>query len=404
MVSRGRPGVPGSLLVVLALLSALAPFSIDMYLPAFTRLAADLHTSAASVQLTLTTFLIGLALGQLVIGPLSDRLGRRRPLLIGSAIALLATLVCALAPNIWVLIAARFVQGFTGAAGIVISRAVAADRTAGAAAARIFTLFASLSGFAPVVAPLLGGALAPHGWRLEFWVLAAIYAVMFAGALLVVPESLAPERRHTGGFTSTTRAIAALLTDRGYLGYTLAFALGFGALMAYISASPFVIQNVLGLSTTEYTVVFATNALGMVVVGALASRLTARVRAEVLLTVGQLVMFGFGVLVLILLLAGAPAAAVLPALFVQVAAFPLIAGNATALAVGLAPHAKGTASALMGALQFTLGALVSPLVGLGGSATGIPMAVTVVASAALGLTARLLTIRAGRPEPVPAAH
>ncbi|MCX4090819.1 MFS transporter [Nocardia sp. alder85J] len=132
VVSRGRPAVPGMLLAVLALLSALAPFSIDMYLPAFTRLAADLHTSAASVQLTLTTFLIGLALGQLVIGPLSDRLGRRRPLLLGSLVALLATLACALAPNIWVLTAGRFVQGCTGAAGIVISRAVAADRTSGA--------------------------------------------------------------------------------------------------------------------------------------------------------------------------------------------------------------------------------------------------------------------------------
>ncbi|MCX4090820.1 hypothetical protein [Nocardia sp. alder85J] len=161
------------------------------------------------------------------------------------------------------------------------------------------------------------------------------------------------------------------------------------------------IQNVLGLSTTQYTIVFAANALGMVVVGALAARLTTRIRAQTLLTVGQSAMLGFGALVLILLLIHAPATAVLPALFLQVCVFPLIAGNATALAVARAPHAKGTASALMGALQFTLGALVSPLVGLGGPATGLPMAGTVVAGATLGLAARLLPSRTPTPDPAP---
>ncbi|MFR9773509.1 multidrug effflux MFS transporter [Nocardia sp. SC052] len=395
MLKSTASGVSGPLLVVLGLLSAVAPFATDMYLPSFTGLAADLHTGASSVQLTLTTFLIGLALGQLVIGPLSDRFGRRRPLLLATATATVMTVLCALAPNIWLLVVLRFAQGFSGAAGIVIGRAVAADRVSGAAAARIFTLFASIGGIAPVVAPLLGGALVPVGWRSEFWVLSAIFLAMFCGALLVVPESLPADRRHVGGLATTGRVVRTLVADRGYLGYTLVFALGFAGLMGYISASPFVIENVLGLSTAEYTVVFAVNALGMMAVGVLSSRLTKRFRPQSILSAGQGVILVLSVALLVLFAAGASAALILPVLFVLVSSFTTILGTASALAVGRAPHAAGSASALLGALQFLLGALVSPLVGLGGTATGIPMAVTSVISAVLALAARLLVRGSG---------
>ncbi|MEW9551997.1 multidrug effflux MFS transporter [Nonomuraea sp. NPDC050783] len=391
----------GPLLLVLALLSAMAPFATDMYLPAFTDLAADLGTSASSVQLTLTTFLFGLAAGQLVIGPLSDRFGRRGPLLLATAVATAAGVLCALTPNIWFLVGARFLQGFSGAAGIVIGRAVAADRVSGAAVARIFSLLASIGGIAPVVAPLAGGALAPLGWRSEFWALTGISALMLIGSLVVVPESLPPERRHTGGLAATGRTVRRLLADRGYVGHTCAFALGFAGLMAYISASPFVIQNVLGLSTTAYTLTFAANALGLLGAGLLTARLVTRVSPRTLLGRGQLAVLVLSAVLLALLAAGAPAVVVLPTLFLLVSSFTFILGTASALAIGRAPDASGTASALMGALQFTLGAIVSPLVGLGGEDTALPMCLTLVVATLLGIAATRLAPRSA-PSAAPA--
>lgn len=401
-----RPGVSGSLLVVLALVSAAAPFAVDMYLPAFTDLATDLNTTAASVQLTLTAFLVGLAAGQLLIGPLSDRFGRRKPLVLATAITVAVTVGCALAPTIWLLVAMRFVQGLTASAGLVIGRAVGADRTEGAATARIFTLFSAIGGIAPVVAPLLGGVLVSAGWRAEFWALSGIFLLMFLGALFVVPESLPPERRHTEGFAGTLRGIRRIGSDRGYLGYIFTFALGFAGMMAYISASPFVIENVLGMSNRTYTIVFATNAAGMVLTGVVVSRVVGRFGPGPVLRIGQAVILAAGIALLVMLVAGAHAALVLPVLFVMVAATPTVMGTASALAIGRARHAAGTASALMGALQFTLGAVVSPLVGLGGSGTGVPMGVVIVVCACLGMIARRVAATAGeavRPDRQPVA-
>ncbi|WP_459548257.1 multidrug effflux MFS transporter [Nocardia sp. X0981] len=392
-----RPGVSGALLVVLALLSAAAPFAVDMYLPAFTDLATDLNTTATSVQLTLTTFLVGLAAGQLLIGPLSDRFGRRKPLVLATAITVAVTVVCAVAPTIWLLVAMRFVQGLTAASGLVIGRAVGADRTEGAATARIFTLFSAIGGIAPVVAPLLGGVLVSAGWRAEFWALSGIFLLMFLGALFVVPESLPPQRRHTEGFTGTLRGIGRIGSDRGYLGYIFTFALGFAGMMAYISASPFVIENVLGMSNRAYTIVFATNAAGMVLTGVVVSRLVGRFGPGPILRTGQAVILVAGTALLVVLMAGVPAAFVLPVLFVLVAATPTVMGTASALAIGRARHAAGTASALMGALQFALGAVVSPLVGLGGSGTGLPMGAVIVVCACLGMIARRVAVAAGEP-------
>ncbi|MBF6352582.1 MULTISPECIES: multidrug effflux MFS transporter [Nocardia] len=403
MPTTTRPGVSGVLLVTLALLSAAAPFATDIYLPAFTDLADDLGTGAASVQLTLTTFLVGLAVGQLFIGPLSDRYGRRKPLVLATAVTVVVTVACALAPNIWLLIAMRFVQGLSAASGLVIGRAVGADRTEGAATAKLFTLFSAIGGIAPVIAPLIGGALVSFGWRAEFWALSVIFALMFLGALLVVPESLPPQSRQTAGFGATLRTIGRLTADRGYLGYIFTFAFGFGALMSYISASPFVVENVLGMSNRAYTLIFAINAAGMVAVGTVSSRLIGRLGPEPILRTGQVVTLVGGLVLLALLAAGAPAAAVLPVLFLTVISAPMVMGTASALAIGRARHAAGSASALMGALQFGLGALVSPIVGLAGPGTGVPMAVCIVVAVVLGMLARLVARTAG-PVPEPERH
>ncbi|RMI02861.1 multidrug effflux MFS transporter [Cellulomonas triticagri] len=365
--------------VVLALLTAIAPLATDMYLPAFPRMATELGTSATAVQLSLTTFMVGLALGQLVIGPLSDQRGRRGLLIAGSAVCALAGVACALAPSVGVLIAARFVQGFSGAAGVVLARAVVSDRARGTAAAKLFGVMMLIQGVAPVLAPLLGGSLVTAvGWRGVFGILAAVSALMLVGVLALVPETLPRERRTGGGLATTLRDARTLLTNRRYLGWTGALVLGFAAMFAYISASPFVLQNILGLSVGQYSVAFAANALGLGVVAGLGTRLVDRYSPRRLLAVGVVAVAVLAVALLVdVVVLDLPRWPTLALLFLLVSALGLVFGNATTLATDEAAHAAGTGSALMGALQFGLGAAVSPLVGLRGEHDAVPMAITV---------------------------
>jgi DHA1 family bicyclomycin/chloramphenicol resistance-like MFS transporter len=395
----GEGGISAVLLCALALLSAVAPFATDMYLPSFTAMARDFHTSAADVQLTLTAFLIGLAAGQLVIGPLSDRLGRRRPLLLCTAIAVAAAVLCALAPSVWFLIGFRFVQGFAGSAGIVIGRAVVADRARGRAAARAMSVLMSINGVAPVAAPLIGGALADSvGWRGVMWVLTGLSVLMFLGSLLVVGETLPPGRRHGGGLAATGRSVGTLARNRAYVGYGLAFAFTFGCLMAYISASPWVFQNVIGLSTGAYSITFAVNSCVLILASLVNHRLVSRFAPAAVQRVAQGVVLLAAVVLLVIALSGAVGLYTMEGtLVVMLFGVGLVMANASALAVGQARRIAGTASALMGALQFGLGAVVSPLVGLGGAATAVPMAVVVLVAAVLAAGGSVLagTARGG---------
>lgn len=375
----GRPLSP-AVTVVLALLTAIAPLATDMYLPAFPQLARDLGTSASAVQLSLTTFMVGLALGQLVIGPLSDQRGRRGLLVAGSAVCAAAGLACALAPSIGFLVAARFVQGFSGAAGVVLSRAVVSDRARGNAAAKLFGVMMLIQGVAPVAAPLLGGTLVTAvRWRGVFAILAGVSALMLVGVLALVPETLPRERRTGGGLAATARDARTVLTNRRFLGWTGALVLGFAAMFAYISASPFVLQNVLGLSVGAYSVAFAANALGLGLVAGLGTALVDRFGARRLLAAGVTAVAVLSVLLLAdVVLLDLPRWPTLVLLFLTVSALGLVFGNATTLATEEAARAAGTGSAVMGALQFGLGALVSPLVGLRGEDDALPMAVTMV--------------------------
>lgn len=388
------PALPLSWLGVLALLTAVAPLSIDMYLPAFPAMAAEFGTSASAVQFTLTSFMVGLASGQLIIGPLSDRFGRRRLMLAGTFVCILAGLACAVAPNIAALTAFRFVQGFSGAAGVVLSRAVVADRAHGAVAARAFSLMMIINGAAPVLAPLIGGSLmGVIGWRGVFWILAGLAVAMFIGVVAVLPETHPKDRRHTGGVTAMLSDARSVLTNRGYLGYTLAFAFGFTVMFAYIAASPFVLQNVLGLSPLHYSFAFAANAAGIVIMNAVNARIVGRFGQRRLLHLGVGLLVLFSVLLLVDALLGPVLWASLLLLWGAVASLGLVAANATSLALDQVRHAAGTGSAVLGALQFGLAAVVSPIVGLGGDHTALPMAGAMLVSACIGAGALLLTRR-----------
>ena len=236
----------GQLILLLALLTAVGPLSIDLYLPAFPGMAGDLNTTAAGIQLTMTTFLVGLGLGQLFIGPLSDGIGRRKPLLIGTFVCAAASAICAVAPSVEILASARFLQGLGGAAGVVLARAIVSDTARGAAAAKLLGVLTIICVIAPVIAPLAGGAIiAAAGWRAVFWILGALVLVLFVWGLFGAKEALAEEDRNHGGIKTTLHVAKEVLSNRNYTGYLLTFCFAFAGLFAYISASPFIIQNIM---------------------------------------------------------------------------------------------------------------------------------------------------------------
>ncbi|NLE80633.1 MAG: multidrug effflux MFS transporter [Rhodococcus sp.] len=377
------------MLMALALLSATAPLATDMYLPGLPVLGEDLGTSTQMVQLTLTTFMLGLGVGQLIVGPLSDGWGRRK-LLLGGAIAFAASgVLSALAPSVEALIGARLLQGLSGGAAIVLARAVIADRAKGDSAAKLFSIMMIIGGVAPVVAPLLGGALlGPVGWRGIFWVLTGAGVLMVVGVLTLIPETLPADRRHGGGLSGLARNMRYVMGNRRYIGYSLTFMFGFAALFSYISASPFVIQDVLGLTPGQFSIVFGVNSIGIVGGSIVNTRLIGRFHARQLLKFGVLMLLTVGVLlVLEVTIGGTNRWVVLSLLFLVTTAIGFVMGNATALGQSEVPQAAGTGSALMGAGQFGLAAVVSPLVG--GSATG--MATSILVCAAIAATA-LLTL------------
>ncbi|MGX7731333.1 multidrug effflux MFS transporter [Rhodococcus sp. 2H158] len=379
----------------LALLSATAPLATDMYLPGLPVMSESLGTSTVGIQLTLTTFMAGLGVGQLIVGPLSDGWGRRRLLLAGTVVLALSSALCATAPTVEVLIAARLIQGFSGGTGIVLARAVIADRARGNEAARLFSIMMIIGGVAPIVAPLLGGVLlGPIGWRGIFWVLTGLAVLMIVAVLTVVPETLPPERRHSGGLETLARNFGTVIGNRRFVGYAATFALGFGAMFSYISASPFVVQEVLGMTPGQFSLIFAVNSVGLVAGNIVNTRLIGRFEVRNLLRYGVTQMLAAGVLlVLAVLVADTNRWLVLPLLFLVVSSLGFVMGNATALAQGQVPKAAGTGSAVMGASQFGLAALVSPLVGLGGEDTALPMALAIAISAALSMTALLTLTR-----------
>lgn len=384
------------LVLVLGLLTGLAPFAIDMYLPAFPQLADDLHARPAQVQLTLTACLVGLAVGQLVVGPISDRRGRRGPLLVGLGLYVLASLLCAAAPSIEVLVALRFVQGATGAAGIVLATAVVRDLHSGAAASRYFSQLMLINGVAPIIAPIIGAQVLRVGdWRHVFLVLAVLGLLSMMATVAVLPETLPPERRRPAADRGT--AFAIVLSDRRFLSAAMAGSFAFGAMFAYIAGSPFVLQELHGMSPQRYSAAFGANALGIVAVGQLSGWLVGRGLAPARLLLAGTVAGTVGGLALLASVAlDVGLAGILPSLFLIVASMGLVMPNSAALALEDHPTNAGAAAALLGALRYVIGGAAAPLVGLGGADTAVPMGVVIVALSAAGLGCALAASRLHR--------
>ena len=380
------------LVIVLGAVNAIGPLSIDMYLPAFPAIASSLHASAAQVQLTLTACVAGLALGQLIVGPLSDRLGRRAPLIAAMTTYAVASVLCSVAPSATALMALRFVQGLAGAGGVVISRAVVRDLHSGTEAVRLFSSLMLVTGLAPILAPLAGGqVLSVTSWRGIFLVLAVLSAMLALLVAFGLRETLPPERRSDHGLRRTLVIMRALLRDRWFVGHALAGGLGFGALFAYISGSSFVLQGIYGVSPQLYSVLFAMNGLGLIAGSQFNARLVGRFGPGRLLRAGLLsIATSSGVLLAVVVAGGLGVWAVLVPMFVIVSSLAFVLPNSTALALADHPEVAGTASALLGVGQFLIGALVAPLVGAGGTDSAVPMAAVMTSVALAALVARHL--------------
>ncbi|MDT0144532.1 multidrug effflux MFS transporter [Microbacterium sp. PRC9] len=381
------------LILALGAMSALGPLSLDMYLPALPALADDLGASDAVGQLTMSACLIGLALGQIVIGPLSDRFGRRRPLLIGLGAYTLLSVLCALAPSAALLVALRALQGFAGAAGIVLARAVVRDSYRGREVARHLALLIVVSSIAPLAAPLLGGQLLKlMDWRGVFVVLAGIGVALTVLAAFAVRESLPGEDRHGGGLGAMTAGFGRVLREPLFTASTIGLALSGAAIFTYISASPFVLQGPYGLTDEQFSFVFAANSAGVASLGYVNAALVRRVHPRVLLLCGSSAAALGSLCCLAAVLVGAGLWPMLAGLFVTVASGAFFNPNATALGLSLHARDAGTASAVIGTGPFLVGSAIAPLA-LAGGASAATMAALIAALMVLAWLVALVFVR-----------
>jgi MFS transporter, DHA1 family, multidrug resistance protein len=374
------PARGGLIILILAALTGMTPLATDMYLPAFPAMSQSLHVSSSTIQLTLTAYMLGMVVGQMLIGPISDATGRRRLLLAGGLLYAVFSLLCAVAPNAPTLDVARLLEGGTGAAGMVLARAVVSDWYQGVQAAKRFSILSMIFAAAPVFAPVIGSlVLRVASWRSIFVVLAVIGVLLLGAVARWVPESLPVERRHSGGVPAAFRAMGSLVRQRAFLGYVLTFSLASAAMFAYISGSSFVFQNVYGKSETVYSLIFASNALGLLIAGAVFGALSHRVRLNTMLTVGVL-----------LGLAAASAQIAVSSTGHSVLATTWLFTFLTMVAMGLTipsvmtigqevgHRAGGAASAALGAGQCLFGGIASPIVGLLGTSSDRPMATVMI--------------------------
>jgi drug resistance transporter, Bcr/CflA subfamily len=367
--------------VVLGALVALGPFTVDLYLPAFPVVAEELAASEATIQLTLTATMIGFGLGQLVIGPWSDTVGRRLPLILATTLHVGASLGVAAAPDIaWVLVF-RVLQGVGAAGGGVVAMATVRDLFGGQPLVRMLSRLALVTSLAPILAPVIGSQLlAVVDWRGLFVALAGYGVVIVLLAATLITETLPRERRRVKGHSTTAQRYRAVLSDRVFVGVALIAGLMFSGLFAYLSASPFVFQEIYGFDAQQYGILFATNSLGLAVSSQIASRLMRRFAPPKILAVSLPVMA----------VAGFVAAA---SAFLDLGLWPIVACTFVFLScaglsfpciqvTALAPHGAeaGTAAALLGAINFGLASISAPVVGAFGTESAVPM------GAAMGIT------------------
>lgn len=384
------------LVSILGALTAFASLSIDMYLPSFPTLERDLRASSSAVQFSLAAFFVGMALGQALYGPLADRFGRKRPLYAGISLYVLASVGCAFAPNIETLIALRFVQAVGGCAGIVIARAMVRDLFDREASAKVFSLLTLVLGVAPILAPLLGGyVLKFFGWRAIFGILAAFgvscLVASAAGLRETLPESA--RHNHSSPIRGALRIYGQLLTDRRFNGYAFAGGIAQAGMFAYISGSPFVFIKLYGVPEQTYGLFFGLNALGLIAASQVNHRLLARWKSDAILSRILLIVAGFGIWLLTMAFTGWGGLwGLLPPLFGFVASLGFSSPNAIAGAMAHQAHRAGSASALLGTIQFGAATIAGSMVGAFHAHSAVPMAAVMSVCGVMALVLHRLMV------------
>nr|WP_309065519.1 multidrug effflux MFS transporter [Microbacterium sp.] len=393
-ISAGRRTV---YILLLGALTALGPFTIDLYLPAFPQLEADFATSAAMIQLTLTGTMLGFAIGQLVVGPLSDKVGRRVPLITVTALHVIASVAAAFAPDLLLLGAARVLMGIGAAAGGVVAMAIVRDLFGGRRLVVMLSRLALVSGAAPVIAPLIGSALlAVTSWRGIFGVLAGYGAVMLIAGLVLIPETLPKARRHEHGASTVLQRYRSVFGDRVFVGVLVIGGMTFSGLFSYLSASPFLFQQTHGLDPQAYGLLFAANSLGLVVGVQVASRLAARFGPQWVLAFSTVVLLVSGCAIIVCDLLGLGFWGTAVPLWVFMTACGFTMPCVQVLALDRHGKAAGTAASILGASNNGVAAIVSPVVGLisaGSGITATTMASVMVGCAVLAILALWLIVR-----------
>ncbi|MET3574455.1 multidrug effflux MFS transporter [Bhargavaea ullalensis] len=375
------------MVLLLGSLTAFGPLSMDMYLPGLPGVADDFGTTASFAQLSITAALIGLAIGQLVFGPMSDIKGRRRPLLFTLTVYAAASLLCVFSSNVWIFVGLRLIQGISAAAGIVIARAASRDLYSGKELTKFIAMLALVNGAAPILAPLLGGIVMNFAsWRFVFVILAAIGVLMLFAVAFTLPETLPQQNRKTGGLSETFKSFGTLLKDRAFMGVALAQAFVSTSMFAYIAGSPFVLQNIYGTTPQQFSVVFAVNGIGIILAAQFTGRLSASISEVRMMKWGVGASFTGGLLLLAAVWLTLPMWVILIALFLVVSSVGVV--NTTGFSLGMERHGKiaGSASAFLGILPFAGGGLVSPLVGIAGDQNALPMAIVIFLSSTLAFT------------------
>jgi DHA1 family bicyclomycin/chloramphenicol resistance-like MFS transporter len=383
------------LVPVLGALTAFGPVAIDMYLPALPEMAHDLGSAQSGAQMTLGVFFFGFGFGQLVHGPLSDRLGRRAPLLAGLLLYTAASIGCALAPSMEALVALRFLQALGGSAGPVLARAMVRDLWDREGAARILSIMVLIMSLAPLLAPLAGGyVLVWAGWRAIFWFLVAFGVVCIAASLWILGETLPPAKRARRGIGGMLAAYAGLLASRKYLSYAVAGGMIYAGLFAYLTGSPFVFITLHGVPAERYGWLFAMNVLGIMIVASVNGRIVTRLGVDRLLDLGLAVAAIAGTALALAAATGiAGFAGILVPLWFFVSSIGMIGANAMAGALAIFPDRIGQASALAGTIQFLVGGLGGTAVGALHDGTAVPMSATIAAAGLLGFGLRRLLRR-----------
>ncbi|OIK19723.1 Bcr/CflA family efflux MFS transporter [Bacillus amyloliquefaciens] len=375
-----------ALAFLLGMLAILGPLNIDMYLPSFPEIAEDLSARASLVQLSLTACLIGLTIGQVVVGPLSDAQGRRKPLLLCIFLFALFSLFCALAPNITTLVIARFLQGFTASAGLVLSRAIVRDVFTGRELSKFFSLLMVITAVAPMVAPMTGGAilLLPFAsWHTIFLFLTVIGFLLVLIIALKLKETLPPEKRIPSSIGNSVRTMGSLLKDRSFIGYALTVGFIHGGSFAYVSGTPFVYQDIYGVSPQVFSVLFGINGLAIITGSFIIGRFGGIIHEKSLLRIGVITAMTATAVLLVMTIIHGPLAALVISIFIYMITIGMTLTSTFTLAMEKQGHRAGSASALLGMLPLLLGSIVSPLVGMN-EATAVPMGLIMFTTSVIG--------------------